>query len=104
MDRLELYNRISRSLASVHGRRFHGVVVFGSEANGTSKEDSDVDLLVLLEGPIELWKDTRTSVAAVYDIQLEMGRPIHPIPVDKDTYDSGKCALYRTAKKEGIAV
>lgn len=104
MDREQLLNRIKKCLRDVHGDRLQGVLLYGSEARGEAEEDSDIDILVLLNGPVEFGKDLRINIDAIYDIQLEIIRPIHAIPVDIEAFQAGKYALYRNAKIEGIFI
>ena len=104
MNRKQLLNRIENRLRDVHGERLQGIVLYGSEARGEADPDSDIDLLVLLNGPVQLWKDIRTNVYALYDLQLEVIRPIHAMPVDVEAFRAGKYALYRNAKREGIFI
>ena len=104
MDREELLNRIKERLEDVYGDRLQGIVLYGSEARGEAEPDSDIDLLVLLKGPIEAWNDIRTNVDALYDLQLEVIRPIHAMPVDVEAFRAGKYAVYRNAKKEGVFI
>jgi uncharacterized protein len=49
MDRQTLLGEIRQRLLEAHGRRLHGVVLYGCEARGESRPDSDIDVLVLLE-------------------------------------------------------
>jgi hypothetical protein len=58
--------------------------------------------MVLLTGPIALWRDLETIVNAIYPLQLQIDRSIHATPVDVDSYDAGSSALYRNAQREGI--
>ena len=104
MDREQLLNQIKDRLRDVYGDRLQGVVLYGSEARGDAEEDSDMDLLVLLNGPVEFGKDLRTNIDALYDLQLEVIRPIHTMPVDVEAFRAGKYAVYRNAKKEGIFI
>jgi uncharacterized protein len=90
-------------LDGAFGPRLRGVILFGSEARGEAAPDSDIDLLVLLDGPIRLWEDSGRAIDAVYALILEIGRPIHPIPVDLRDYEAQQFPLYRNAKREGIA-
>jgi len=102
MDREELLKRIKNRLRDAHWDRLQGIVLYGSEARGEAGEDSDIDLLVLLNGPVEFGKDLRTNIDSLYDLQLEVIRPIHAMPVDVEAFRAGKYAVYRNAKKEGI--
>ncbi len=104
MDREELLNRIKDHLKDAYGDRLQGIVLYGSEARGEAEPDSDIDLLVLLKGPMESWNDIRTNVDALYDLQLEVIRPIHAMPVDVEAFRSGKYAVYRNAKREGVFI
>lgn len=99
-----LLARIKTCLQAVYGSRLHGVVLYGSEARGTATPDSDIDLLVLLTGPIALGRELRTIIQALYPIQLDIERPIHALPVDVKLYEAGEFGLYRHAHREGMTV
>lgn len=94
--------RIHALLDDAFGDRLQGVVLYGSEARGTADSDSDADLLVLLRGPMALGKDLKTIIDALYPLQLEVGRPIHALPVEATVYAEGEFSLYRNARKEGV--
>ncbi len=104
MDREQLLHRIKNCLQDTYGDRLQGVVLYGSEARGEAEPDSDIDLLVLLRGPVQFGKDLRTNIDVLYDLQLEVIRPIHAMPVDVKAFQSGKYAVYRNAKKEGVFI
>jgi predicted nucleotidyltransferase len=102
VDRLSLLRRVKVLLEAAFGNRLQGIVLYGSEARGEATPDSDIDILVLLAGPIALGKDLRTIIHILYPLQLEVERPIHAMPVDVEVYEAGEFALYRNAKREGI--
>lgn len=81
--------------------RLQGVLLFGSEARGESRRDSDLDLMVLLEEPVRLGKDLETIVEALYPVQLEIEAPIHALPVSARSFEAGEYGIYRQAKREG---
>ena len=102
MDRQTLLGEIRQRLLEVHGRRLHGVVLYGSEARGESRPDSDIDVLVLLKAPIDYTRDLRANIDALYDLVLALERPISAKPVDVDAYEAAAYPLYRSAKAEGV--
>lgn len=102
MNRDELLREVRSALEGAFGARLRGVVLYGSEARGTAGPDSDIDLLVLLDGPVDLGKDIETSIKALYPLSMRLERCISAKPVDAAEYESVECPLYRAAHREGI--
>ena len=102
MTRDELLNEIKSRLLAAFGDRLQGVVLYGSEARGDAGPDSDIDLLVLLTGPVEDQRDSWLCIDCLYPVVLEIGRPIHSEPVDVTSYEASEFALYREARAEGV--
>lgn len=102
LDKKILLARIKTRLQDVYGDRLRGVVLYGSEARGEATLESDIDILVLLTGPVALGKELRTIINALYPLQLEMDRVLEAFPVDEADYLRGEYAWYREAQKEGI--
>ncbi len=98
----DLWAEVKRRLEAAYGDRLKGVVIYGSEATGRGGPDSDIDAMVLLDGPINLWDEIGRCVDATYSLALEVGRPIHAEPVDAEEYEKADFALYRRAKAEGV--
>ena len=102
MDGQELLAAIKQRLLIAHGRRLRAVVLYGSEARGEAQPDSDLDVLVLLNGPIDYGKDLRTNINALYDLVLALERPISAKPVDIAAHEAAEYPLYQHAKAEGL--
>ena len=103
MTTTELLGEIKSRLAQVHGQRLRGVVLYGSAARGQARADSEVDVLVLLDDPIDYGRDLEKNLEALYPLALEIARRISPKPVSALEYETVDCPLYRSAHREGIA-
>ena len=99
-----LLRQVHALLEPVFGPRLRGIVLYGSEARGDAGPDSDIDFLVLLEGSPKEPEDSRAVIHAIYPLVLEIGRPIHAEPVSIAEYEASAFPLYRSAKREGIAL
>jgi predicted nucleotidyltransferase len=97
-------DRMKEALEEVFGDRLKGMVLFGSEARGEADEESDIDVFLLLRGPVSLGRDMKTAIKALYPIQMEIIRPIHAIPVDEDVFKAQEYGVYRNAHDEGVRI
>jgi predicted nucleotidyltransferase len=99
-----LFGQIKRALAGTFPDRLVRVVHYGSTACGEFADANDVEILVVLRGPVELGKDLDAIVQCLYPIQLDIDLPIHALPVDEKDYLAGEFGLYRSAKREGVVL
>ncbi len=99
---------VRRFLSLVAGRYEPvGAVLYGSRARGTHGPDSDADVAVLLTGEHQRVLPTTLAMADVaYDVLLETGVNISPLPVWLDEWEdpdrSSNPALLRNIAREGI--
>jgi len=103
MTTMELVQEIKTRLREIHGKRLRGVVLYGSEVRGDARCDSDVDVLVLLDDPIDYGRDLEANLDILYPLSLEIGRRISAKPVSARQYETIDCPLYREAHREGLA-
>ena len=66
--------------------------------------NGDLDVLVVLKGPVRLGEDLHAAVEALYPLQLDADFPIHPLPVDEQRFEAGDFALYRNVRREGVVL
>lgn len=50
---------LRRELEALYGLRLKRVLLYGSRARGDHQPDSDYDILVVLDGPIDLWAEQK---------------------------------------------
>ena len=102
MDKRAFLSRAKDLLGTAFKGRLQGIVLYGSEARGGARADSDIDLLVLLSGPLKRRSDRWACVRALYPLVLELERPIHAKPVDNREYEAQRLPLYQEAMRYGI--
>ena len=97
-----LIKRCARIIREVYGERLAGIVLYGSVARGDDGPESDIDILVLIEGEYGLMDEIERLVDALYELQLESGRLICALPARASEYRGGATQLYRNAIEEGV--
>jgi predicted nucleotidyltransferase len=103
-DLNDIIQECSRLLAGAYADRFEGLLLYGSTARGEDTDDSDIDLLVLLKGDFDVWKEIGRVVDVLYPVQLKSDRLISAKPVRSDAYRSGSMQFFRTVMREAIAI
>jgi predicted nucleotidyltransferase len=98
-----------RSFIRRIARRYQvtGAILYGSRARGTHRSDSDADLAVLLTGErLKLLKTTLAMADVAYDVLLETGINIAPLPVWLDEWEHPETysnpALLHSIAREGV--
>jgi predicted nucleotidyltransferase len=100
----EIVQKCKKTLADYYGAQFKGLILYGSVARDQASPASDIDLLVLLSRPFNYFDELREIIELLYPIQLESDRLISAKPASLDEFERGIIQLYRSAKREGVAV
>ncbi len=103
-DLRELLGRLDRGIAELYGERYRGLVLFGSYARGEADEGSDVDLLVLLEGEVNGWREYLRVEPITWPMSLESGYVLSLMPVNVEDYRNAWKPFLMNARKEGVFI
>jgi predicted nucleotidyltransferase len=90
-------------LRAIFGKRLREIRLFGSYARGEAHEDSDIDVLVLVDGLTDL--EIGVVAGEVAPILIETGLPIAPLPMSTERLENLRRAerlLARDLDEEGI--
>lgn len=93
------------TLQTLYGERLQDVVLYGSYARGDYDDESDIDLLVVLN---DNKVDTINEVFTLSDLTLQAilqhGKAISVLPVSAQRYKNSLMPVYQDARREGIHV
>ena len=82
------------------------VMLFGSKANGTDDEESDIDLLVLTSRELG-WKERGAMTDALFEIGMAHGVVISPLVVSAAEWEGGRFSvlpIHDVIKSSGVPV
>lgn len=104
MTTAQILKGCKTALENSYQSQFKGLILYGSMARDQARSDSDIDLLVLLNQPVDYFRELRAIVELLYPIQLESDQLISAKPAAWDSFEAGTVPLYRNAKREGVLV
>lgn len=97
----DILKEFRRGVEAIFGERLAKVVLFGSQARGDAREDSDVDVLVVLRG--ERTEEEADDVAAIEsDLCLQYGVVISVVYLPLDQLPLRRTGLLRNIEREGV--
>ncbi len=102
MDTAAVAKTIQHRLSALYGERLRQVIVYGSVARGEEREDSDIDLLVVLNGEVRLAQEMARIHGALYALSLGRNHCLSAKPVSAAAFENALAPLYVEAKREGI--
>lgn len=99
-----LLQEFRQGLIELYGDRLAGLILYGSYARQEATAESDVDVMVVLQGPIspgdEIFRmgDVKTTLNLKYDELISV------VPVSADDYQHRESPLLEVIRQEGLAV
>lgn len=81
-------------------------ILYGSEARGDARQDSDIDLLILVPDEKVLPEREHAIVSKLYEIELRWGVSISSLILPRKQWDnlSVITPFYQNVKREGIVL
>lgn len=102
-------NKIIERIASLMRNLFPEAqtVLYGSQARNTAREDSDIDLLILLPDSYEGsdFVDRRNEIMdSLYDIEIEEGIQISPLVLIHKIWEQRVSPFTVAVRREGVVI
>jgi len=97
-------DKVRTALEAIYADRLQRLVLFGSHARGEAHADSDVDLLLVLEGPVDPQEETCRTSDVVVDAAVDDGIALSLTHVSTKTWDDTSRSFVRNIRREGVEI
>ena len=103
----EILQEMGELLKSVYGNRLKAVILYGSVARGTQTEDSDIDVMMLVDGTDEQLREYNERLSDIStELALKYVKVFSIIDVKYQEYQEWKTVspFYKNVDREGVVV
>lgn len=97
-----LANKIKEHLIKTYGERIKQVILYGSQVRGETTQDSDVDILVVVDESTNPFEVRKSLSDLLFDIILEEGELVSVIAVPEHFFKNYNSSFLLNMKKEGV--
>ena len=99
-----LVDSVAADLRALYGPRLVQLLVFGSRARGDEDEESDLDLLVVLDKVDSPWDELRRMDEVLWRQTQRSGVTVSALPVSAPDFDQPTTPVLVRARAEAVAV
>lgn len=99
-----LATAVARDLRELYGDRLREVLIFGSRARGDHTDESDLDLLVVLDDPVDKWHEQDVMDDVLWRHSLESGVVVTTVVIGLARWRLRAGPMLLRAAAEGVRV
>jgi uncharacterized protein len=99
-----IITKTQQSLKQLYGDRLDKIVLFGSQARGDARPDSDIDILIVLKNPFNYSQESERISIFIADLCLEYNVLISCAFTTNDQFHHHNNGFFRNIRQEGLAI
>ena len=97
-----IFKEFREEIEKLYGKRLKSIILYGSWARGDATEESDIDVLIVLEGEVIPGKEIDRMIDIITEINLKHGVLVSVYPVSKEDYSTINSPLLINVRREGV--
>jgi len=98
----KVLEKFKKEIEKSYGKRLKNIILYGSWARSDATDDSDIDVLVILEGKVIPGKEIDRMIDIITEINLKYGVLISVYPVSEEDYLTINSPLLINVRREGL--
>jgi len=98
----EILKEFRTEVEKLYGKKLKNIILYGSWARGDATDESNIDLLTVLEGKVTPGKEVDKMINIITEINLKYGVLISVYPISDSACSTVNSPLLINVRREGI--
>lgn len=99
-----ILSEMRRYIEQLYGDRLFKIILYGSQARGDARSDSDIDLSIVLQEPVDFVAEIEKTSYFVSELCLKYDVLVSCVFLEKEQFLHENGAFFRNVRREGIAL
>jgi len=99
-----LLETFKERLLQLYGERLQGLYLYGSQARHTASDESDVDLLIVLDSVDVYYDEVARTSALTSEFSLDLDRSINCVFLPLESWTNGDTMFILNARKDAVPI
>jgi predicted nucleotidyltransferase len=99
-----ILSELKARLTELYGERLEKLVLFGSQARGDAEPDSDIDVLVVLKGSVDVGRELWRISEATSELSLKYSTVLSSVVMSAAQYRGRTSGFLSAVQREGRTI
>lgn len=99
-----ILQELKKELKTLYGERLKKLILYGSYARNEAWKDSDIDVVVLLDGEVLQGREIDRMIDIITDLNLKYNVLLSVYPTSEESLQKIKSPLLLNIQREGVPI